>query len=126
MDSISQVMKVLPNMIEHEVPGIGDDASPLSQATVKVLTDRDKLRTATPSDIFAWNKYCSRQSEGGLTDCFSKSIVDGLWSMVEPSCQVGLDTGWQWLFSNWILCIVEPAEAPSKNPGLPSNPCVAE
>ena len=56
MESTSQVMRALPRLIEHQVPGAGDDDSLLSQAVVKVLTDPEKLTTATPCEIFAWHK----------------------------------------------------------------------
>jgi len=89
VESIRQVMSALPKMAAYRISGISVGSSSLTQAVVKVLTDRERLREATPCEVFACHRHCSKNLGGNFSDCepLSKPIVDGLWSMIEPSFQ---------------------------------------
>ena len=59
MESIRQVMSALPKMADYRIRGISVGSSSLTQAVVKVLTDRERLREATPCEVFACHR-CER------------------------------------------------------------------
>ena len=78
MESIRQVMSALPKMADYRISGITVGSSSLTQAVVKVLTDRERLREATPCEVFA----CYRCERGRFYITALSPFADEIFSPI--------------------------------------------